>query len=222
LTRIGRSHSAARSSQGEGLGDRERALAPDRGRDARHSEPLGNLEAGATVTLAVAARRRVDGDDNRLEAGLDRLVHQCLRDHLVAEAVELEPAPSGRDGGSQLARPGGRQRREAHRRAGLRRGPRHPDLPLRVDQALIGDRRHQQRHRERTAEQLDRGAYIADAGQHPRPQPPAPPGLDVVAQGQLIASTAGEVAKGPGIELLRGDPLDIRNVDPALAHSGRA
>ena len=125
--------------------------------DAGYTEVGGDREAGAAVALAVAAGRGVDGDDDRLEAGLHRLLHQRPGHRLVAEAVELEPAPAVRRRGRQLARPGRRQGREAHHRPDRGRRPRHPHLALGVDQPLVGDRRHQQRHREWPAEQLDRG-----------------------------------------------------------------
>ena len=57
-----------RVHQPEGLLDRHRPLDPHRRRDARNPQAVRDLEAGAAVALAVAAARRVDGDDDRLEA----------------------------------------------------------------------------------------------------------------------------------------------------------
>ena len=44
----------------------------------------------------------------------------------------------------------------------------------------------------------------ADVDEHARPQLPAPERLDVVAQRQLVAGAAGEVAVRAGVEPLRG------------------
>ena len=52
---------------------RPAARAAERGGDAGELELGGDREAGAEVALAVAAGRRVDGEDDRLEARLDRL-----------------------------------------------------------------------------------------------------------------------------------------------------
>ena len=61
-----------------------------------HAEPLRDLEAGPAIALAVAAARGVDGDHDRLEARVDRLVDQRPGHGRVLEAVELEPAPARR------------------------------------------------------------------------------------------------------------------------------
>ena len=106
--------------QSEGLLDRQRLGAAGGGGEARRAELLRQREAVAAVALAVAAGRRVGGDEDRLEAGLDRLVHQRPGDACVLEGVELEPVPALRRGGGDLGRAGRRERREAHHRAGRR------------------------------------------------------------------------------------------------------
>ena len=120
---------------------------------------------------------------------VDRLLHQRPGHALVAEAVELEPAP-----------PAGRRRGDLGRAAVVARVERHITVPAAAaaraiagspsgcDQALVGDRRDQDRHRDRPAQHLGRGRDLADVGQHPRPQPPAAPGVDVLPQRQLVAA----------------------------------
>ena len=93
-----------RLHQAEGLLDRHRTLRAQCRFDAWHAELLGDLEPGAQVALAVAPARRIDRHHDRLEAGLDRLLHQRLCHALVLEAVELKPASSaGRRLGDRAA-----------------------------------------------------------------------------------------------------------------------
>ena len=53
-----------------------RSTAGGGGRRSATPSSAGSVKPVAAVALAVAAGRRVDGDDDRLEAGRDRLVHQ--------------------------------------------------------------------------------------------------------------------------------------------------
>ena len=57
---------------------------------------MSNCEARTKVALAPAHDRRVDGEHDRAEAALDRLVDERPRHRLVAEDVELEPARAPR------------------------------------------------------------------------------------------------------------------------------
>jgi hypothetical protein len=105
-----------RVHQRECLLDRHLAVDPQGGLHARHPEALGNAEPRPQVPLSTSAPGRVDGDEDRLEAGLDRLVHQRPRHRLVPDAVELEPAPTAWRPRGNLARPHGSQSRKAHHR----------------------------------------------------------------------------------------------------------
>ncbi len=72
---------------------------------------------------------------------------------------------------------------------------------------------------DRRAQDLGRGRYLTDVDQHPRPQPPARPGGDVVGQRQLVAGATGEVPEHPVVELGGGDPLEVGDVDQLGLHA---
>ena len=178
----------------------------------------GIAKPGSKVALAPAGARGVDGQRDRLEARIDRLVDERPGDPAVAEAVELKPARRpGRLAGN-LARARGGEGRQAHDRLGVRRRSGHRHLAVGIDEPLEGDRGDQHRHRDRRPEDRRLGAHVGDVDQHPRTQADAGEGGDVVAQGALVAGPAGEVAVDPGLEALAGEPLVIGDVD-RLGHS---
>ena len=182
----------------------------------------GIAKPSRTSALAVAARRRVDGQHDRLEARRHRLLHQRPGHPGIAERIELEPTPAAGRRGGDLARPRRGQRRETHDGAERGGGARHRHLTLGVEQPLVGDRADENRRRHRTAQHLRRGRGDLDPGQLPRPQPPARPSRHVLAQRHLVPGAAGEMATRPGPERALGLGLRVVDVDPALKHGGEA
>ena len=162
---------------------------------------LGTVTSAGTAKPVRRSRSRRPArgastvSSDRLEARVDRLLEQRPGDPLVAEAVELEPAPSPGRRRGDLARPRGGDRREAHQRPRRRGGARHPLLAVGMREALEGHRRHQHRHRNLCAEQLaspwsPRSTSTSTRGRSRQP----PPGGDVLAQRHLVARPAGEIA----------------------------
>ena len=197
----------------EHLLDADRALGADRGRNRGGVDALRDLESGPQVTLAPARARRVNGERDRLEARLDRLGDQRPGDAAVAKAVELQPSRRRRGLRGQLARARGGDRRQAHDRPGGRRGPRHRHLAVGVDEALKGDRRDQQRHRDLAAEHGRRRAGAGDVDQDLGPQLPAAERGDVLAQGALVTRAACEIAVHARVEALGREALVVGDVD---------
>ena len=119
---------------------------------------------GASTVSAIASK-----------PALDRLVDQRPGHPAVAEAVELEPARRRRRLRGDLARPRGRDRRQAHDRPGGRRGPRHR-RPRRRGRRAAGRRpaRPAAASRPRLPSTVVARAHLADVDQHPRAQLPAP------------------------------------------------
>ena len=90
---------------------------------------------------------------------------------------------------------------------------RHRHLAVGMRDALERDRRDEQRHRDLVPEHRRRRRARLDVDEHPRAQLPAAERLDVVAQRQLVARAAGEVAVRAGLEPLRGEPLVVPDVE---------
>ena len=156
---------------------------------------------GASTVSAIAQEARLVG-----------LVDQRPCDAGIAEHVELEPARGARGGRGDLGRRRGRERREHHRRPGGGGRAGHAGLAVRVGDALKRHRRDQQRHRQAGAQDgglRGRGAHVHERA---RPQQPAGERLDVVAQRALVTCAPREVAVGPGVQPLAGEPLVVRDV----------
>jgi hypothetical protein len=81
-----------------------------------------------------------------------------------------------------------------------------------MGEPLEGDRGDHDRHRERPAEQLDRGADRVDVDQDPRPDPPAAERRPVLAKGYLVGGAAGEIGVGARIERLLREALEVSDV----------
>jgi hypothetical protein len=154
-------------------------------------------EAASLVPLAPARHREVDRDDERLVAVLARLRDEVEGDPAVPEDVELEPPPCVRRGGRDVGDAGRRLRRQHEGRVGGSRGPSHGRLAVGVRVLLVGHRRDDDRVRHLPAQHRHRRVTLADVDEHPRQQREPRPRRVVVAQGDLVARAAGEVAVRP-------------------------
>ena len=100
------------------------------------------------LAVARAEHRQVDREEDRREAGVERLGDQLVGDAVVAEDVDLEEAHAVRSRGRDLRGARGRERREADRRPRRSGGSRHPLLAVRV-RHRAGRRRARRRPGER-------------------------------------------------------------------------
>ena len=173
----------------------------------------GDLEAGAQVALAPAEAGRVDGQRERDEAGVGRLVDQRAGHAAVAEARRAGTS-AARRAPPRRPRPGSRSRASTGTitvpaAAAARAMPGSPS-GWAIRWKATGA----------TSSGIETGvpstvvSVVAalDVDQRARSQPPAREGLDVVAQRALVAGAAGEVAVGAGIEPLAREPLVVGDV----------
>ena len=115
--------------------ERPRPTGMDRAVEQRAEAELGrHLEAPAHVALAPTEHGRVDGQHQRLVAGLGAAVDHLLDEAAITPGVHLEPPPPVADRSDLLDRAGG-QRRQRVRQAGAGCGPGHCELALRVGDA---------------------------------------------------------------------------------------
>ena len=124
------------------------------------------------LAVAHADHRQVDGEEDGREPRLERLRDQLIGHAVVAEHVDLEEADAARAQPPRPRRAGGREGREAKRRPGGGGRPRHPLLPVRVRQPLVGDRCHDDRRADRVAEHGRRRRDGVDSAQNALAQPP--------------------------------------------------
>ena len=192
--------------------------------------PRERQVAEVEVLGAPAEHVRVEGDDDGVAADLLGPVHEGVDDLVLPAPVELvEPRRLAERAGGVLHRHRA-LRRDHHRDAEVARGLGDGVLRVLVRHLEHADRGEQQRRREPAPEQLDRLVAHADVDEHPRHDPVPAEGLEVGADGPLLAGPAGDVR--PGLGLIRrraaassaagfdGDdglaPEDARPVDPAL------
>ena len=138
---------------------------------ARGLEIEVHAERVSLVAHATTEHRCVTGQDESPAARLRGTRHQVGRPRAITQHVHLEPPRRRSDGTRDIfdrdARAGGHH----HQGAGpgsARRGGR---LAFRSHEALIPDRRHEDRRRDRSAEDGGRGVDHGDVAQHPGPQP---------------------------------------------------
>ena len=179
----------------------------DRPLDRRRANLSGDLEAAAEVPLPSPGKRSVDREEERLVAGLGRLLDHGAGDPAIAEEVDLHPALPARCRLGDLCRAGAGQAGQAHHGPRVGRGARHPGLAVGVGEELEGDRRHQEGKLQLGAEDGRHGRDVRDVDQDARPQFPALVGLGISPQGALVARAAGEVAVHARLELLCRQPL---------------
>ncbi len=186
---------------------RRHASAPER----RDVDVRWDRERRAEVALAVPAHRCVDRQQKRAIAAVACLGDQLARHALVSKHVELEPARPAH--GRHVGRRGRRERREAHDCARGARRACSRDLAVGMREALEGDRRDEQWHRDVLPEHRGRSGARLDVDQHARAQYPPAVRLDVVAKRQLVAGTARVVPVRTRLEPLRGEPLVVPDIE---------
>jgi len=200
---------------------RHDAQVPERRRVDLHPVIGVEGEARAEVPLARAEDRQVDGENDRCEPGSLGLAEHLLRHLAIRMPVELEPAAAF---GSAADIRGAccRERREAHQRAGSRRGTRDRQLAVGVRHPLIRDRRGDDRHRQLGSEDCGRGGDVGDVDEDTRPQAPSVERLDVRPHRVLVARAAGEVPEGSLVESLFGEAFIVPDVQrvPYVRHAG--
>jgi hypothetical protein len=102
----------------------------------------------------------------------------------------------------------------------VRGGARGGGLAVGVGEALQRRRGDEHGHRDPRADDRRRRIDRAHVDEHPRAQPVAGEGVDVVAQRSLVARTAGVVAEHAGLEHLRRAALEVVHVDQAVHGPG--
>ena len=170
--------------------------------EARIGEIIGETMAaelrevgGGEVARTPAGHPGIQGDNDRLEAGLLGPLDQARGELSIGWGIELEEAGRrlelGGDGFERVDRKG----RGDHRHAGQRSGARSREIAM----AVLGakpddaDRAHEQRRRQLHAEELDREVALLGADEHPRRQAPFVERGDIGSLGRLVAAAAGDV-----------------------------
>ena len=98
-----------------------------------------------------------------------------------------------------------------------RRAARHRELAVRMDGALEGRRRDEQRHRALRAQNRRRGRHPRDVDEHARAQDPALERGPILAQRPLVVRATRDVAERARVEPLLGRALVVPDVDEVVA-----
>ena len=196
------------------LVEREGLEAAAAGRvDGRDAHVVRDREARAKRAFAPAQVGRVRGEDERRVARVGRLLDEGARQAPVLEDVELEPAWRSGRGGGHVGRGRGRDRRQAHDRAGRGRRTGRRGLAVRMGHALEGHGRDEHRQRHLRPEHRCLRAHARDVAKDPRPQLPAAVRFDVPAQRALVVGATREVAPGARPEPFLGQALVVPDVE---------
>src|SRR5689334_24386118 len=149
----------------------------------------------ASIPLAVAGERRVDGEAQGTESRCRRTFDEASRDPAVLVYVELEPS---------RAAPGRfRDRLEAAVRDGA--GTKHRvligcgasgrGLGLEMTESMKAHRRHEHRHRNRGPEYRRLERTVGDSAEHPRKNLESRPCPPVLGKRPFITGAAGNVVE---------------------------
>jgi hypothetical protein len=177
-----------------------------------HLHPLGEGERVALVAWTVAEHRKVDGENDRPVAGIDRSADQFGGPVPVGAHVELEPARSLWCGRGGLLERDRRERRGDHHGPGRRGGPGRRCLALVVGQPLVRRRRDQHRRRDLRTEDGRRRRDGADVTQDMWTQANPLPGGGVLRQGDLVVRPARVVVVGDRIDVVTCLVLELAQI----------
>ncbi len=161
------------------------------------------------LAIAHSDHRQVDGEEHGREPRFERLRDQLVGDPVIPEDVDLQEADAVGRGARNLLRARRGEGGEADRRPGRRGCPRHPLLTVRMSQALVRNRRHDDG--EPTSCPSTVVAVVTASIPHNtrwRSRQRAE-GFDVVPQRPLGACTAAEELGPVGIHAGDGERLDV-------------